>query len=420
MRREADVNYLKKIRKPLTDFIYSLAAYALPTVVLQFVVFPVIAGNTTPDANGLFLALFNAVRLCVSLFTVPLANMRLLKKKDCIEEPDKDKGFNLLFLTVTGMSALIVLGFGIFYYGNGAGVFDMVRLLLVLILLSAHDYYAIAFRVNITYKTILADNIMIVVGYLIGIPLMLKTGYWELIIICGYALGLAFTLIKTSYWRRGVKANLEGKVIGEYAQLSASSGLNTATTYCDKMLIYPMIGGYNVSVYNSAAIVSKLMTLISVPMRNVFLSYIVDTDKLSLSRKRLGKLGIISLAGTGVLYGGFYLASLVLCRVLYPQYYGAALKYIPIILLAILFETYSGLLKVYLLRFEKTSLQVITSAIKVAAYLAGVLILTVFLKTELTGFCLSILIADALQFIIVLYFFIKNIMKQVGGKKDVS
>ncbi len=414
------MNYLKKIKRPLIDFIYSLAAYALPTVVLQFVVFPVIARNTTPDANGLFLALFNAIRLCVSLFIVPLANMRLLKKKDCIDDESKDKGFNLLFLTVLGMSALITVGFAVFYYKNGAELFDIIRLLLVLVLLSAHDYYAIAFRVNITYKTILANNIMIVIGYLIGVPLMLKTGYWELIIICGYALGLAFTLIKTNYWRKGLKANLSRGVIGEYAQLSASSGLNTATTYCDKMLIYPMIGGYNVSVYNSAAIVSKLMTLVSAPMRNVFLSYIVDTDKVSLSKKKLGKLGLIGLAGTGFLYGGFYAASLILCRVLYPQYYGAALSFIPIILLAILFETYSGLLKVYLLRFEKTSLQVITSAIKVVTYLGGVLALTVLLKMELMGFCLSILLADALQFIIVLYFFIKNIMKQVGGKKDVS
>lgn len=414
------MNYLKRIKRPLVDFIYSLAAYALPTVVLQFVVFPVIARNTSPDENGLFLALFNAVRLCVSLFIVPLANMRLLKKKDCIEDEGKDKGFNLLFCTVLGMSAVITAVFGAVYYGKALDAFDLARLLTVLILLSAHDYYAIAFRVNITYRSILFDNLMIVAGYLIGIPLMLKTGYWEIIIICGYALGLLFTLSKTAYWRRGLKANLSGRVIGEYAQLSASSGLNTATTYCDKMLIYPMIGGYNVSVYNSAAIVSKMMTLVSVPMRNVFLSYIVDTDKVSMSRKKLGKLGLIALGGTGLLYGGFYAASLILCRFLYPQYYKAALAFIPIILLAILFETYSGLLKVYLLRFEKTSLQVITSAIKVVTYLLGVLILTALLKMELMGFCISILLADALQFIIVLYFFIKNIMKQVGGKKDVS
>ena len=52
---------------------------------------------------------------------------------------------------------------------------------------------------------------MIIVGYGMGIALMIFFGYWELIFISGYALGLLFTLIKTKLWRRGMRPTLGRK-----------------------------------------------------------------------------------------------------------------------------------------------------------------------------------------------------------------
>ncbi len=397
------------VKRPVLDFFYSFTAYALPTFMLQFIILPLIAGHLSSEDNGLFLALFNAIRLCVSLFIVPLSSIRLLKKKECISEPHYDKGYNFLFILVTGISAVIVLLLGLFYYGRTLNVYDVIRLLAVLLLLSAHDYFSIVFRINITYKSILIDNLMIVLGYLLGIGLMLKYGYWELIFISGYSFGLLYTLLKSKLWRKGIKPIVKKEVVKEYSQLSVSSGLNNATTYCDKMLIYPLIGGYSVSVYNAAAVVSKMMSLISVPLRNVFLSYIVDADNISVSSNMRKKVKLVVFGGSAVIYGGFYLASIILCRILYPQYFEAALRYIPIILLAILLETYAGLLKVYLLRFEKTVLQVVMSCIKVSLYLACVLLLNGICNFGLLGFCVSILIADGVHFIMALLYFIKNI-----------
>jgi O-antigen/teichoic acid export membrane protein len=197
---------------------------------------------------------------------------------------------------------------------------------------------------------------MIIAGYGVGILLMTFLGYWELIFISGYSFGLIFTLIKTKLWRRGIRPVFAKKTVSEYSQLSASSGLNNAMTYCDKMLIYPMIGGHSVSVYNSASVVSKMMSIVSIPIRNVLLSYIVDVDNVNVSKKRRGKLALLLVGGTVGLYGAFYLAGVVFCRLLYPKYYAEAFAFIPIILLAILFETYSGFIKIYLLRFNLENL----------------------------------------------------------------
>lgn len=407
-------------KRPIIDLIYSFTAYALPTFTLQFVILPLIAGHLSADDNGLFLALFNTVRLCVSLFILPLSNIRLLKKKECINNPHYDKRFNFLFLLVVGISSIVVLVLGLFYYQQMFDFRAMFRLISVLVLLSAHDYYSITFRIEITYKSILIDNLIIVLGYILGIFLMWRLGYWELIFISGYLLGLIYTLIKSKLWRCGIDTTINKNYVAEYSQLSISSGLNNATTYCDKMLIYPLIGGYSVSVYNAATVVSKMMSLVSVPLRNVFLSYIVDADTISVSRKKRKNMIYFVGAFSILIYVGFYITSIVFCRLLYPKYFEVAMSYIPIVLLAILFETYAGLLKVYLLRFENTMLQVITSCVKVALYLLSVLIMNVICKWGLNGFCLSILIADSVHFVIVLIYFIKNIKKQIGGKQNVS
>ena len=51
-------------------------------------------------------------------------------------------------------------------------------------------------------------------------------------------------------------------------------------------------------------------------------------------------------------------------------------------------------MNIALLRFAKTGVQTIISALKLAVYLVAVLILSVLLKTGLWGFCIAILLAD--------------------------
>lgn len=401
-----------KNKKPIVDLVYSFTAYALPTFVLQFVILPFAARQLPAEENGLFLTLFNIVRLFVSLLIVPLYNIRLLKKKECEAKPELEKTFNFMLIVISAIASGVILILGMFYYDWNFSIFALLRLVAVFLLLSMHDYFAIAFRVNITYKYILVDNLMIVLGYAVGIVLMMAFGFWEVIFICGYSFGLAYTLIKTNFWKKGVKAKVEKRLIAEYGQLGFSTGVNSVTVYCDKMLIYPLIGGYSVSVYNAASVVSKLITLISTPLRNVFLSYIVDVDNVTVSSKKRKIVKILFFAGTIVLYAGFYVASVIICKILYPQYYDAALQYIPIILLAILLETYSSLLKVYLLRFEKTILQVYTSFVKLVFYLASVIVLNVICNYGLLGFCFSILIADGINFIIMLILFLRTFKRQ--------
>ena len=397
-----------KYKETFKDFFFSFAAYALPNVALQFAVYPLIAAVIDAEANGLFLTLLNTVRLCVTVLLATLANLRLLEKKACNENENSEKNFNFLFLVAIAISFVITLVFSLMYNNNGIGVWAHVRLLVFLLLLCAHDYFAIAFRVIINYKLLLIDNLLVIAGYAVGALLFLWLGWWELIFICGYAFGLTFVLLKTVSWRKGVRMNGAKALMPRYSQFCSSSAMNHATTYCDRMLIYPMLGGHAVSVYNAAAIIGKVISIVSVPVRNVMLSYIVDQDGPVIKKKNLRKTALISLAGLVVGYFCFYLASLVLCKLLYPQFYTDAVRYIPIVLLAILIETIAQVLNIVLLRFAKASLQIWISAVKIAVYLLCVL-LGWLLNLGLMGFCLSILFAAVGQLLVAGYHFSKVI-----------
>lgn len=400
---------LKRYAKTIKDFAYSFIAYALPTMVLQFAVQPLIATRSGADDNGLFLSLFNAVKLCVSVLIVSMASSRLLDKKNCLESDEWDKGYNALFALVCALANGIMVGFSLFYRGANATLWDYLRLFAVVCLLCAHDFYVIAFRVAINYKNILIDNVLIVLGYGLGLWLFWTFGCWEYVFICGYAFGLTFVLLKTDSWKAGLQFSALKKVFPRYSQLCISSGLGNATVYCDRLLIYPMIGGYAVSVYNAAAVVSKVISIVTVPVRNVLLSYIVDKDALHIDKKTLRKLLLIIGIFALVAYGGLLFVSSLLCKLLYSQYFDAAIQYIPLILLGMVVDTSRSMLNVVILRFSKTSLQALTSGTKLVVYLGSVFLMVGLLKMDLLGFCLAILLADSAAFALVTYHFIKNV-----------
>ena len=89
---------IKEHKQILIDFIYSFIAYALPTIVLQFVIQPIIAEKLSANGNGLFIALFSVLKLMINVFIMPLANLRLLRKKDCEKIDTLNAYFNFLFI----------------------------------------------------------------------------------------------------------------------------------------------------------------------------------------------------------------------------------------------------------------------------------------------------------------------------------
>lgn len=392
--------YLKSNKRLIVDFFYSFVAYALPTFALQFIIQPIIARMTDADTNGLFISLFSVVKLCVSVLIIPLTNLRLLNKESGKRGTRCDKSFNsILFFSIC--VALLALAVSNAMLNPKSDVVDYLLLSCFLILICLHDYYSVEFRLILNYKKILIDNTLIIVGYGIGSILFWLTQRWQFIFIMGYVFGTIFVFLSGSMWKCGFGRRNAKTILPKYGQLGLSAALSNATVYCDKLIIYPALGGYSVSVYNSAAVVSKAISVLSAPLRNVLLSYIVDRKTLHINKKKLKKGIWIAIGGLLAVYICFYFASVILCRFLYPAYYQDALHYVPLITAAIILETSAGIMNIVLLRFAKAKLQAIISAMKTISYVLSVLIFSIILKMGLLGFCIASLCANIIQVVLV-------------------
>jgi len=387
---------IKEHSKIIKDFLYSFIAYALPTIVLQFVIQPMIASKISADDNGLFIALFNVLKLLIGVLIMPLANMRLLKKKKVENNLQLNSFFNYLFIIVVSLSIIVGTILNCSYRHFAISFRDIISFAIILILMSIHDYFMIAYRIVLDYKKIVIVNIAVVIGYGIGMWGFIITKHWELIFIVGYLFGSIYIMSTSSLWKSKPIRQVDDResVIKGYRELSASAFLTNASTYCDRLIIYPILGGYDVSVYNAAAIVSKAISVLSAPLRNVLLSYIVNRDSLIIKGGKIKNIIFVYVGAFAVVFGMFYAFSIVACNFLYPKYAIDAKPYIPIIIAAIMLETTGAILNIALLRFANTKIQTLNSALKMATYLLFIVLFSVVMKMGLLGFCLAILFAD--------------------------
>lgn len=280
--------YLRRYNKAFSDVSYSIFAYALPSVALYFVVQPVIARNIPGEDNGTFLTLLSVIRYVTNILISSLATLRLMEKINCNKTPELNDKFNSLFVIalVVGVSISAVVAW---LYTDSFDPLNIGLSLLFLVLLFFHDFYSIIFRINIDFKKLSIDNALIVVGYLVGLLLFHYTKIWQVVFIAGYAVGSIYVFIQArGYMHIGsVKRLGKSEINKKYVELSASNGLAYSSVYSDKLIVYPVLGGCCVSIYNAAGVVSKIISVVGMPIGNVILSYLVNKQELVLKKKPL-------------------------------------------------------------------------------------------------------------------------------------
>ncbi len=397
------MSFFKRYQKIIKDVSYSLVAYALPTFALYFVVQPVIARYLSGEENGLFLTILSIIRYITNVLITPLATLRLLEKSRCITDDQLNLKFNHIFAFVT-IIGVIITGFIIFAYSNSTDIINILLSLVVLLFLFFHDYYYIVFRLNIDFKKITIDNALIVLGFFVGLGLFTFFHYWQLVFISGYLAGSIYVFVQAHKLLQigKMRSRKTPEINKKYLELSATNVIGNAIVYCDKLLIYPVLGGNNVSIYNAAGVVSKVISVISSPVRNVLLSYLVDKDKIVISRKLYRRILVLIPIIMALLVFVFSLAGIVLCKFLYPMFYDEAVKFIPMIVGAIVIKTTYGTANLILLQFAKTSFQTIFSVISLVLYLAFVLVFTFVLHMGLWGFCWSTFLQAVVCFVIIM------------------
>ena len=394
-----------------TDFIRNVlqnaVATAIPLLALQLFVLPKISEQTSAAAYGLMLTLVSAM----TVVTVPsggsLGNVRLLMNLE-YEEKGFAGDFNILASVLT-MAGAAVLGVISAIYAGAADVREIAGIVAIGVLAVVNQYYAVGFRLTLAYGKIAINSVILTMGYLSGFLLFGRTGNWKWVYILGYGLSDAYILLSTKLilepWKR---TPLFGVASAKEAVLLVASLLDSAISYIDRLVLYPILGGAMVTVYYVATLLGKTICVAANPVTGVMLSYFSRMKRLRLHTMTL--LLLISAAVGAAGYAACILVSRPILTILYPQVVEEAMPFIYVTTLTSVLDMIASVIYTVVLRFCNTNWQLALGSVNVASYLLISLLL--LSRFGLMGFCVGALIAMLLKLTLLLLVFVRTERKR--------
>ena len=392
---------LNKISK---DIIFNIIANLIPVAVLQLIVLPYIANELGDEKNGQFLTVLALLHFIVPITSNSLSTARLLLNQKYQE--DKITGDFNLWLSLYAVLNIGLVVIGCLFYFNKINTIDIISICLLSVVWMIKDYLLVEFRLFLTYSKILINNLFLTLGLLIGAYLFNFFSHWYIIFICGYSVAFMHAVLSTSLLREPFGKTEKFKHLSNVIiKLVAANILGMLAVNMDRLLLFPLAGGAIVSIYFSASIIGKIVTLISSPISNVFLSYFVRIKQLTM--KNL--YGLLILSGIlGIMaYGVILLISPLLLRLLYPQWWAESLKYIYITSGISSIELIVALTTPLLLRFNGVNMQMKIQTIYFLLYAVCGLLL--YFWGGLKGFAFGVMLATMSKMCLTCYYLIRKI-----------
>lgn len=395
------------IKGIIKNLLYSFMSYAMPTAILQFLIQPILAQDLGGEVNGQYLTIMAFHYFMTGITATVLNNVRLLRQKEY--DAKGVKGDFNLFLLAYAILAVIVVPIAWVIITGQINFIDAALMIMISFLYLYHDYIFAEYRLKLQYNKILINNILMSVGYGLGLLAFKLVGRWQVVFIIAYVIPTVYDLFNTTFLREPMRTtSLFGGTAKNIGILTCSNMIGTLPSYCDKFILYPSLGGASISVYNSAAIVGKLLLLVSSPMNSVLLSYLVKLEKINKKAilKRLWIVALIALVG----YVACVLVGYPLTAFLYPEWKELSMPLIPITVAASMFSLIAHMLNMVVLRFYKTSYQVMISGVSLIVYV--VLSVAALLLGGLVYFCIAIACANAIKAAILLFIIFKSPIKE--------
>ena len=381
-----------KYRKIAVDLLVNIISYGLPIVLLQFLLLPILARDMSEDNYGLLLSLTSVVSIFAEMTCGNLANVRILLNDEYLRK-DAIGNFKSLLYIMVFLSSFVVGLVSILLYS--VSIQETILLLIYYILLSFRSYYIAGFRIENNYNKLMINNMIMCVGYLIGIALFQVWAVWQIAYIIPAGLACLHACKKTSLLKE------QKKVTAEFMPLTNKTGsfmisyvLGSGMTYFDRIYLYPILGGAAVSTYHVSTLMGKFLSMLIAPMNMVILSY---AAKIKVFTQKM-KLGII--IADLIFCGGFAFVAIflspIVIQVLYPQYFSLAKEFIPIVTIATCIFSAATVLRVISMRLVSHNMIFAIESVYAILYVS----MSVFFLNlnGLMGFCYATLVAAIVRF----------------------
>ncbi len=386
-------------RKRILDLIYSVGAAGIFNLVIQLLVYPDFERVMGGDASGVALSVISFIAITAGTCGYAVNCSRLLNVE---KGRTASSDYNLILLCMGVLGSVI----GIFYIRSienteALGYTSLLSALLYVALMftTMLRYYSeVEFKINTNFFKYMIFYIIISAGYALGLLLFRASGQWMLCLILGEALSVLFVIIFGKLYRKPFLKPTKDFlfVLSSIGFIFLSAFIDNITLHADRILLLAITGeGELVQIYYVASLIGKVISMLTLPINALMISYLVRYKGGLDSKLWL----VISGAATafGILgLGGCLIASPIIIKLLYPAYFEAVLPYLLPAILGQIFYFVSGMLMMVLLRFKGEKKQLIFNGAYAAVFFTSVAVGTAL--GDLWGFILGILIANALRF----------------------
>lgn len=391
-------NSMKK--NVIHGFIYNMISSILPVLIFQFIILPLVAKEMTAETYGLALTMISAIALIPAGLGNVLNNVYLLEFKTYSKF--KNKGdFGILVLLAIGISITGMTGLILFY--DLVDLSELILLLSVTVLTLLKEYYIVLFWSELKYKNLLLCNLWLIAGYLVGFMFFIILKKWEYIYLLSQLFSLLYIMkcynIFTNFC---IKTDNFKSIFHKFKVLTITSTLSRSLQYIDRLLLYPLLGGSEVTIYYISTLVGKVISLGMSPINSFLLSQLAQKEEFSL-KLFLKILSIISFLG---ILGYFVclILTVPILNLLYSQWAEEALKYVYITTMTSVIYAISSIVSPFILKFCNINWQTIISGASFIIY--SVLSLFLLKRYGLVGFCFGGLFANLFTLLTMICIFI--------------
>ncbi|UPO98532.1 hypothetical protein MKD34_09625 (plasmid) [Cetobacterium somerae] len=383
-------------------FVNIIASF-IPILFLQFILLPIIGRKYDEATYGLMLTIISLVTLSTQSLSIALTNSRLLKNSEYTEK-NTVGDFNILLVAYCMINSIVV-SVGTYLYEDK---FNSLNILLVVFLSNLQlirKYTLVSFRLKINYTGILNSNIFLIIGYLIGVIVFIYTKKWEVVYIFGEMISLISILKRSNILSESYRKTILFKETFKHSStILVASFLGTASSYIDRLILFPILGGKIVTVYYVSSLLGKTLSLLIGPINNVLLTYISKMKKIE--KNSFDFLVIFSAILGGISYFIIIVVSKPLLKILYPLYVNEAMKLIYITTLTSIILMLSNVINPIIMKFCDIKWQMWINIFNNFNYIVLSLLLVKYYG--IYGFCFAALMSSILKFILMISIYKKR------------
>lgn len=340
--REKFKNTWNKIKGFIKDMFINTFSFGIYIITQQIILMPIMSRILSQEEYANYIIYISVFAIISNVLGSELGIVRQIR-----DDKEEGKSYNRI-LAILIPIILVISAISLYFLKYN--IVDISFLTISIILANIRLYSASCFRMNKDFKKVLLQNVIYLIGILIGLAMYIKWNYVWIPALVAEMFTFIYNLFNTDILKAGISKKRDKDIIKTFSNLGFISLLVNGVVYFDKILIYPILGGTAVTLYYATSAMSKVINLIVNPLYSVILSWLKDNDEKFKSK-------IVSLTikiNIPVLIFSFVISvplTYIALKILYPQYFAEALYLIIPVCISLAFSVVSSLVKAILLKY---------------------------------------------------------------------